>query len=364
VIYRLPRDLSVNKPAVSICPSCYHPINWYDNVPILSWILLGGRCRHCKTSISIRYPLVEVANTLLWAGLFVWYFVLGRRDGADEVHIAWPLYVMHVSLLSALLAASLIDLDFFIIPLSLPWTVAIIAFLLNGFGGENALLPQITPTTAAISAGGGLGMLFSLILVRLKWLRRSYSTPLKLASEQTQEATEEGESSPGEESEAPHSDYRHRTEMVWEILFLMPPVVLAAAAWAAIPRSRWMAWMAMSDHLHAVIATLFGLLIGGGVVWAARIVFTLAFGKEAMGLGDVHLMAGVGAAIGWMGPVVGFLLGPVLAIPFVLLGRMVQIGREIPFGPWLSLGVVCCILFFDSASSYLNRLLGGLKAIF
>jgi leader peptidase (prepilin peptidase)/N-methyltransferase len=68
-IYRWPRDLSVVKPR-SHCPSCGKTIAWYDNVPLLSYLLLGGRCRHCRARISWRYPVVELAT----GGLF-FYFV-------------------------------------------------------------------------------------------------------------------------------------------------------------------------------------------------------------------------------------------------------------------------------------------------
>ena len=65
-IYRLPRDLSVVRPR-SACPGCEHPISSYDNIPIASWLILRGRCRHCKTRISARYLIVE----LLTAAIFL-----------------------------------------------------------------------------------------------------------------------------------------------------------------------------------------------------------------------------------------------------------------------------------------------------
>ncbi len=74
-VYRLPQDLSVVRPR-SHCPSCNHPIAWYDNVPLLSYVLLGGRCRHCKTAISWRYPVVELLTGVL-------FFVIVWRLGAS-----------------------------------------------------------------------------------------------------------------------------------------------------------------------------------------------------------------------------------------------------------------------------------------
>jgi leader peptidase (prepilin peptidase)/N-methyltransferase len=69
-IYRLPQDLSVVRPR-SYCPECQHPIAWYDNVPLLSFVVLGGRCRHCKANISWRYPVVELMTGVLFF-VFVW----------------------------------------------------------------------------------------------------------------------------------------------------------------------------------------------------------------------------------------------------------------------------------------------------
>src|SRR5436190_18943844 len=69
-IYRWPRSASVVHPRRSFCPWCNHQIRWSDNVPLLSFLLLRGRCRHCKSPISLRYPLIELATALLWLGAF------------------------------------------------------------------------------------------------------------------------------------------------------------------------------------------------------------------------------------------------------------------------------------------------------
>ena len=65
VIYRLPRNMSLAFPA-SHCTVCHYSLKWYDNIPILSWLLLGGKCRRCGEPISVRYTVVELANTVLW----------------------------------------------------------------------------------------------------------------------------------------------------------------------------------------------------------------------------------------------------------------------------------------------------------
>ncbi|MBZ5632352.1 MAG: prepilin peptidase [Acidobacteriia bacterium] len=65
-VYRLPRDLSVVRPR-SHCPACENQIDWYDNIPVLSYLILGGRCRHCRERISLRYPVVELATASAFA---------------------------------------------------------------------------------------------------------------------------------------------------------------------------------------------------------------------------------------------------------------------------------------------------------
>ena len=103
-IYRIPRDgLTVSKPKRSFCPSCGTWIRWFDNVPLVSWLALGGRCRYCKAGISSRYFVVES----LTAAMFV--LVALRYLGADEVQ--WASFFVVAVLVAALVVASFIDLE-------------------------------------------------------------------------------------------------------------------------------------------------------------------------------------------------------------------------------------------------------------
>src|SRR5690349_19694228 len=70
-IYRLPRDLSVAKPSRSFCPACEKEIAWHDNIPLVSYLILRGKCRHCAERISLRYPIVELTTGLAFA-VCVW----------------------------------------------------------------------------------------------------------------------------------------------------------------------------------------------------------------------------------------------------------------------------------------------------
>ena len=88
VIYRLPRDLSVGSPLWSFCPACGSKIAFRDNLPLLSWLLLRGRCRHCAAPISVQYPLVESLTGMLF--IVVLYLLFSANSRADLVHLRMP----------------------------------------------------------------------------------------------------------------------------------------------------------------------------------------------------------------------------------------------------------------------------------
>lgn len=123
VVYRLPRDLSIVKPR-SRCGNCLHPVRPWDNIPVLSWILLRGRCRDCKARISPRYPAIE-----LLGGVFALIAAFGFSRPIESLAAGWMLF--------GLLAVFFIDLDCRIIPneISLggtllglaisPWTIGL-----------------------------------------------------------------------------------------------------------------------------------------------------------------------------------------------------------------------------------------------
>src|SRR5690242_2658446 len=88
-IYRLPRDLSVVRPR-SYCPACEHPIAWYDNVPLVSYAILHGGCRHCKAGIPARYPIVE---TLTGVVFFIYVLRMAPTLGAAKYCLLGALLV-------------------------------------------------------------------------------------------------------------------------------------------------------------------------------------------------------------------------------------------------------------------------------
>src|SRR5581483_5768374 len=88
-IYRWPRDLSVVRPR-SHCVGCEKTIAWYDNIPVVSFVVLGGRCRYCGGGISFRYPVVELTVGLLW---FYWVYTYGLTAVAAKMAILTAILV-------------------------------------------------------------------------------------------------------------------------------------------------------------------------------------------------------------------------------------------------------------------------------
>ena len=109
VAWRLPRQESVVFPG-SHCPKCGHAIRWHDNLPVLGWLLLRGRCRDCDAAISWRYPAVEALSAGLWiSALLVWP---GAGGGLPDLWLPWA----GLPLIALLLPLVLIDLDHLWLP--------------------------------------------------------------------------------------------------------------------------------------------------------------------------------------------------------------------------------------------------------
>ena len=145
-IWRLPRDLSIVAPR-SFCPSCERPIPWHENIPVLSYLLLRGKCRACGAPISLRYPLVEIGTAALsW---LVW-----RKYGASA---GYPLYFAFAA---SLLLVSAIDLEHRIIPDVVSIPGAVIGLLYAGLSHflHFAHLPSyvsFADSAIGVLAGGG-----------------------------------------------------------------------------------------------------------------------------------------------------------------------------------------------------------------
>jgi len=221
VIHRLPREMSLLRPR-SHCPACGATVRWFDNVPVLSYLVLGGRCRGCRAAISLRYPLVELASGGLLAGCVARF---GITLTAAEAMV----------MVLLLLPLAFIDLEHHLLPdvLTLPGIAAGLAF----------------------SAAGGL-------------------------------------------------------------------TTLADAA--------------------------IGVLVGGALPYAVIVAYRAIRGVEGMGLGDVKLLAMVGAFLGWRGALLviglGSCVGAVVGISLIASGRGKR-DTELPFGAFLAFAAAVALFF-------------------
>ena len=151
-IYRIPRGKSIILPS-SYCPSCNTSIKIWDNVPIISYIMLAGRCRACKGNISLRYPVVEAVNALFYAAV-LWRFGMGWHT------------LVYFAFVSSLLVITFIDLDFQIIPDSITLPGILIGLVAGSFLLYDPFLrwTMLGFKTTIIGAVTGFG-LFYLIAV-------------------------------------------------------------------------------------------------------------------------------------------------------------------------------------------------------
>jgi leader peptidase (prepilin peptidase)/N-methyltransferase len=145
--------------------------------------------------------------------------------------------------------------------------------------------------------------------------------------------------------------FNHRLESFREIIFLLPVITCSfAALWVSRevePISIW--WSVSSQHpaVAGLLGSLWGYFVGCGIVWAIRIFGTFAFGKEAMGLGDVHLMGAAGAVIGPLLVVVAFFIAPFFGLAWAGFHMFFKKIRQIPYGPFLSLGIFVVMILHD-----------------
>ena len=237
-IYRLPKKESIAYPP-SYCPHCKKSILWYDNIPILSYIILMGRCGFCRKRIASRYLIVEVMSATIFLLLYMAFGIQAK-------------FFIYAALVSALIVATFIDIR----------------------TGE---IPD------EITLGG---LVVGLIL--------SFSFP--------------------------------------EIFDTV-------------------------SRVTALKTSAIGAIAGGGAILAMAIFGKLIFRKEAMGGGDVKLMAFVGSLLGWKLALLTFFIAPFFGALVGIPMKLTKGNDTIPYGPYLSLGAVIAIFY---GHTMLRALFSGL----
>lgn len=235
-IYRMPRNMSVIKPN-SHCTNCNAFIKWYDNIPILSYIFLKGKCRKCRSKIPIKYPLVEFSCGVLFVSMYYLY-------GFVFMLIPFCLLVF------SLLVTTIIDFEFKIIPDEISFMLMIVGFATSFFN---------------LNLGETVG--------------------------------------------------------------------------------------------QRVLHSFLGFLVGGGSLFVIAVIGKLIFKKDAMGGGDIKVMAGIGTFIGWdkalFAIFVASLFGSIVGI-ILIIYKKIERKQEIPFGPYLA--VSSFLTLFLSPQMIINYL--------
>ena len=353
VIHRLPKGMSLLTPP-SHCPYCKTRLHWYDNIPVIGWIYLRGKCRYCGHRISPRYPIIEAIT----GGLFVFYYIMFFLRGIGMA-ASWPMYFLDMALISGLLAASVIDAEDFIIPAGIPWFLAGAGIVMHAVVDRPNVVGNILigPAKMSLSAGAGLGLAISIVLLHFGVFPLSFAEG-DLMDHEREELSKKNEEVPPEMTAA-----EVRTEMRKEMLFLIPPMLLGGISLELHIASGGVARMwAQADTilwLNAGLGALFGGMAAAFLVWIIRILGSYAVGREAMGLGDVHLMFGIGAVLGAGAASVAFFIAPFLAILVALYMRLAHRQRQFPYGPFLSLAAAIVMLCYGPIEQYYQPMIYG-----
>lgn len=388
VVYRLPRGKSLLWPP-SACPKCGHGLSPRDNIPVFGWLFLGGKCRYCREPISARYPIIEAITGLLfvfyYAAIFIggWgpYLLSYDAFGVPEyttllsLEHDWAIYGLIMFMVCSLLVASLIDAEMFIIPIEIPWTLALVAFLVHALIARPQQVGALTagPVTGAWSIGIAAGLLLSNLLLRLKFLRRSFDQGepmLEVERKQLEEQLKAQNASAEDFAQLPPVASRGeiRRQILLEMLFLIPPLLLAAAAaYLAIgqkPSAVWWAQLLQNNSwLDGLLGSLFGAIIAAATIWVTRILATFTLGRVAMGQGDTHLMFGIGAVIGAGPSVLVFFLAPFCGLLIAVYGWLRKGARELPYGPYLSFAACVVILVYRYFAEYFRQPMEAIAAM-
>ena len=327
VIHRLPRGLSVNRPRRSFCPHCQRPIPARLNLPLVSWLWLRGRCRECGARIPFRYFLVEALTAALFVVVW-WHF-------APLAPL--PAVLALAAFLALAVAISWIDAEHMVIPGGLTWTGTVIGLL------GCAAWPRL-PALAASDAGAwwqgllhggigwlagflGLGLVVELGKLALGRKKLAFDQPTPWVVKESTRDDEPMRFEIGAETLSWWDLFFRKTDrMVVEATDIRVDGVAAGSGKLVIRETD----ILLPDGRVVAFADLRSL---DGV--ATRVVAP----REAMGRGDMHLLAMIGAFFGWTGVVFSLVAASFLGIAGALASR-IGFGRHLPFGPYLVVGAV------------------------
>jgi prepilin signal peptidase PulO-like enzyme (type II secretory pathway) len=330
VIRRVPLDESIIFPG-SHCPACGSPIRPLDNIPLISYALLRGRCRSCSARISPIYPLVEILTALLFVAIL-------HKTGPNREAL------LDMAFACVMLALIVIDARHMLLPNAITYPgfiFAIAAATVRGGWGMRAggdfdlftTIPGFDPWRAAFFGG----LLLALAAVGFRLLDR---LDLILFNKYLEWA-EMNEEIPGDRDV---EDHRRRTRATL-IIGLLIAVIWAVTVIKFFPNERF----EFEESYNALLGASVGALLGGGLIWGLRAVYFYVRGIEGMGLGDVKMMSISGAFLGWRGVIGVLLISSILGVVAgIILALRSSRGLEtaLPYGVCLGIASVIVMLIY------------------
>ncbi len=321
-IYRMPRDLSVNEPRRSFCPSCKYQIPWHHNLPLISWLSLRGRCANCSAAISFRYFGVELLTAFLF--LAVWLHVWPRG--------LWVLALPYWILASLFVVATFIDFEHFIIPDEITWGGAAAGIILS------FAIPTLMETESHLS-GGGWAIIGAAAGYFLLWgvveLGKVAFGKKRIVLEKPEPFTwtrlgEDAELLVGAEKQAWSEFFARASD---RLLMHCPSAEIDGEKFTNVVLEFHYDRLRIGDRTWQLIKLD---TIAGQVT-------EITIPREAMGFGDVKFMATIGAFLGWKAVLFTVMaastIGAIIGLLTIALGRR-EWSAKIPFGPYLALGAL------------------------
>ena len=322
-IYRWPVDLSINKPRRSFCPNCKQPIPWHQNLPLVSWMALRGRCANCGAKISFRYFAVELVTAVLF--LAIWQ------------RFPWQIAIAYWVFVSLLVIGTFIDFEHFIIPdrVTIGGVIAGVVF--------SVVVPPLMGTDSRVAAfllallAAALGYVILLIVLEAgkiafgrKRIRFDVPTPFTW--------TKRGDDADfvvGTE-ESLWSDYFAREKD--RLLLQCDEVKIDHNTYGDL----------LLDFRYDRVTAEGQVLMLDDVTQIAGVARELVIPREAMGRGDLKFLAAIGAFLGWRAVLfsifAGSVVGSLVGLLSLILGKRVW-SAKLPFGPYLALGAIAWMFF-------------------
>jgi leader peptidase (prepilin peptidase)/N-methyltransferase len=315
-IHRMPRNISLGNPRRSFCPSCQRLIPWYENLPLISWLALRGKCSGCGARISVRYFLVELLTAAVFLALWLSYGL--------------PLAPVYWLFAALLITATFIDIEHFIIPDEITWGGTVAGLVLS------VAVPALMHTSSRLEAFG-LSLAGAALGYGLLWLiveggklafgkkRHTFGEPESFFIRQEGEQIILGV---GEDT------------LPWEEIFYRPKDTLVLNCATIKLGDREMTDTTVNFyHDRAAVGT--EVIPLEEIESVAGTLRAITVPREAMGFGDVKFIACIGAFLGWKAVLfticAASIIGCVAALAGIFIARD-KAGSRVPFGPFLALG--------------------------